>query len=191
MQTEDPAKSGESHSKSVGSTRLELRVFQALRRIIQSVDIHSRKLAASHRITTPQLMTLLCIKESEQATPSGIARQVHLSDSTVVGILDRLEVKGLISRERGKTDRRRVYVSLTKEGHALIEQAPSPLQDEFAAALRALPELEQTAIALSLERIVELMQAKDLDVAPMLTGGALHHPDPLRDDPQGSDNPLQ
>lgn len=152
---------------------LDLRIIRSLRRIIQAVDIHSRKLAAQYQITTPQLVALLCVAEAGPLISSDLARRVHLSDSTVVGILDRLESKGLILRERGTTDRRRVYVSITERGRTLAQSAPSPLQDGFSAGLRALPELEQTAIALSLERIVELMEAKDIDAAPMLTPGAM------------------
>ncbi|MBI1319911.1 MAG: MarR family transcriptional regulator [Candidatus Hydrogenedens sp.] len=153
---------------------LDLRIISSLRRIIQAVDIHSRKLAARYDITTPQLVTLLVVADAGPLISSDIARRVHLSDSTVVGILDRLESKGLVVRERGTSDRRRVYVSITERGRALAESAPSPLQDSFAAGLGSLPELEQTAIALSLERIVELMEAKDIDASPVLTPGAMH-----------------
>lgn len=149
--------------------RLELRILRALRRIMQAVDIHSRKLAGQHKITTPQLVALLAIVERGPLTPTDIAGEVHLSNSTVVGILDRLESKGLISRERSTVDRRLVYISATDEGRALVASAPSPLQDVFANALRELPEMEQMAIALTLERIVDLMAAKHLDATPVLT----------------------
>jgi DNA-binding MarR family transcriptional regulator len=155
---------------------LDLRILRALRRIIQAVDIHSNKLASRHQITTPQLVTLLCVTEEGPLTPSDIAARVHLANSTVVGILDRLEAKALIQRTRGETDRRQVFVQATPAGHALAQSAPSPLQDTFADALHRLPELEQTAIALSLERIVELMEARDLDAAPVLTPGAMLPP---------------
>lgn len=161
------ADSAERHTVS----GLDLRILRALRRIIQAVDIHSRKLATQHNITTPQLVTLLWIVESGPATVSDIAKHIHLSNSTVVGILDRLEAKGLIGRERSTEDRRLVYAGATSAGEALARTAPSPLQDVFADALRKLPELEQTTIALSLERIVELMEARDIDAAPLLDSG--------------------
>jgi DNA-binding MarR family transcriptional regulator len=153
--------------------RLDLRILRSLRRIIQAVDIHSRKLASQYKITGPQLVTLLCVTEQGPITTSEIGREVHLSNSTVVGILDRLESKGLVHRERSAMDRRIVMVSATESGHEVAASAPSPLQDVFAAALDQLPELEQTAIALSLERIVELMEAKDIDAAPVLELGEM------------------
>lgn len=157
-------------------TNLDLRILRALRRIIQAVDIHSRKLASVHKITTPQLVTLLWIVESGSSTASDIAKQIHLSNSTVVGILDRLEAKNLVVRERSTHDRRLVHVRATCAGENLARSAPSPLQDVFADALHQLPDSEQTTIAESLDRIVELMEARDIDAAPLLDAGEVSRP---------------
>lgn len=152
---------------------LELRILRALRRIVQAIDIHSRKLAGQYNITGPQLVTLLCVVERGPLSLSEIGREIHLSNSTIVGILDRLESKGLVRRERSTEDRRLVLVSTTPAGEILIKSAPSPLQDVLAQALEELPELERTAIALSLERIVDMMKARDIDAAPMLELGEM------------------
>lgn len=92
----------------------------------------------------------------------------YLSASTVVGILDRLEKKGFIRRLRDSNDRRVVNVSATEKGQKLAYNAPSPLQDGLANALNRLSELEQATIALSLKRIVDLMEAGHLEAAPIL-----------------------
>lgn len=157
-------------------TSLDLRILRALRRIIQAVDVHSRKLASVHKITAPQLVTLLWVVEAGSSTASDIAKQIHLSNSTVVGILDRLEAKGLVRRERGTHDRRLVHICATEAGIRLAETAPSPLQDVLAQALHALPELEQTAIALSLERIVDLMAARHMTDLPLLDSAVVSDP---------------
>jgi DNA-binding MarR family transcriptional regulator len=94
----------------------------------------------------------------------------------VVGIVDRLEEKGLVKRERGSRDRRQVQIALTAAGADLIAQAPSPLQQTLAAGLRQLPELEQVSITLALETLVELMNARSIDAAPLLETGPLHSP---------------
>lgn len=165
---------GSSEAQHTKDEQLELRVLRALRRIIQAIDIHSRKLAQQHDITSPQLVTLLCVADEGPLTPSAIAERVHVSSGTVVGILHRLESKKLVRRDRDTHDRRLVYVTITEQGRALAQSAPSPLQDSFAEALQSLPDLEQMAIAISLERIVDLMQARDIDAAPVLETGALN-----------------
>jgi len=160
-------------AEPVSAKRFDLRVVQALRRIIRAVDLHSRKLSAVHQITGPQLVCLLSIDEFAPITLSALARTVHLSPSTVLGIVDRLEVKGLVRRERDLKDRRLVQISLTGPGRDLIANAPSPLQDTLAHAMSELPADQQATIAQSLERIVELMEVRDLDAAPILETGPI------------------
>jgi len=147
---------------------LGLRVLQALRRITRAIDINSRKLNMEYKVTVPQMLCLYCLQREGALTLSSLANQVNLSFSTVNGIVDRLEAKGWAKRERSTIDHRRVYVTLTDTGCELTNNAPSLLQDRFSAALRQLPELEQIAIALSLEKVVELMKAGNIDVPPNL-----------------------
>lgn len=136
----------------------DLRILRALRRITRSVALYSRQLAACSNITAPQLICLRTIVDLGPLTATAISREVHVSPSTVVGILDRLEDKGLINRERGREDRRIVFVTATPEGVVLARETPSPLQKQLADALNALPELERATITLSLERVVALME---------------------------------
>ncbi|NYT64732.1 MarR family transcriptional regulator [Alcaligenaceae bacterium] len=144
--------------KSVVTQQYDLRILRALRRITRSVALYSRQLAACSNITAPQLICLRTVVDNGPLTATAISREIHVSPSTVVGILDRLEDKGLIERERGREDRRIVFVTATSAGIVLAQETPSPLQKKLADALNALPELEQAAITLSLERVVALME---------------------------------
>ncbi len=155
------------------SQHYDVRILRALRRIIRSVELYSKHLSVTNKITAPQLVCLLTIVGRGPVTPTAISREVHLSPSTVVGILDRLEEKGLVIRTRMRVDRRLVQVSATPAGVALAESAPSPLQKALAVALNRLPELEQATIALSLERIVALMEVEELDASPILATGPI------------------
>ena len=153
-----------------------LRILRAIRRIIRGVDLYSKELTASTRITTPQLMCLLSVVQAGSMTATSISREIHVSPSTVVGILDRLEEKGLIRRERNRDDRRVVAGAPANEGYRIAQQAPSPVEKTLADALITLPQDEQTKIASSLERIVNLMEAQHIDAAPILDTGPLNQP---------------
>jgi len=155
-------------SERIGLYAYNLRILQALRQIIRAVDLHSRYLLVEHKITGPQLITLMTVEEQGPVTASAIAKYIHLSPSTVIGILDRLEAKGLIRRERDLKDRRLVWVSLTEKGKVLTENAPSPLQDSLAEAVNKLPDTELEMIVESLERIVELMKTHEIVAVPTL-----------------------
>lgn len=181
-----------AHRGNAGGTnpipgeRYDLRILQSLRRIIRAIDIHSRRLKLKHDITGPQLVCLITIVERGPLTIKAIAGEVFLSPSTVIGVLDRLEAKGLILRLRDTKDRRVVNVSATATGKEVVERAPSPLQEGLARALTNLREIEQATIALSLERIVELMEAEDLPADPILeTGQSLVDSAKKRPDAEG------
>jgi len=148
-----------------------LRVLMALRRIIRAVDIYSRRLNNEFKITAPQLICLYSVSREDGLTLSALAEKVSLGMSTVTGIVDRLEAKELLTRSRSSQDRRRIRLNITPRGSEIAREAPTLLQDRLADSLRLLPDLEQAAIALSLERVVELMEAETLDTSPNLVSG--------------------
>lgn len=169
---------GPASTPAVPESSYDLRILQSLRRIIRAVEIHSHKLAQSYRITGPQLGCLLAIRENGPITTTRLAHQVYLSPSTVVGIVDRLEEKGLVVRQRSRADRRQVQIGMTEEGERLAASAPSLLQDTLAEALKKLPEPEQVTITLSLEKVVDLMEARQIEASPVLETGSLGHSTP-------------
>jgi DNA-binding MarR family transcriptional regulator len=157
-----------------------LRVLRALRRIIRAVDIHSRKLNSEFHITAPQMICLYSIAKHDGMTLSQLAKEVSLGASTVTGIVDRLESKDLVRRQRSTEDRRRISLTITDAGRDVTKASPTLLQDRFAERLRELPELEQATIALSLERVVQMMEAEHLDTSPNL----IPHADVRGDQPK-------
>lgn len=142
-----------------------LRVLKSLRRIIRAVDIHSKKLSQEFQITAPQMICLYSLHKNGSMTQSELAKDVDLGMSTVNGIIDRLEAKEWIVRHRDDVDRRKVFLEITDSGKLQAYEAPALLQDKLSEALQTLPELEQAAIALSLERIVDLMGVGHLDAS--------------------------
>src|SRR5699024_12802168 len=104
-------------------------------------------------ITDPQVECIRKLNDSGPLTATAISRQMHVSPSTVVGILDRLEDKGLIQRERGRKDRRIVYITATDTGRTLAAETPSPLQKKLAQALKQLTESEQADITAAFEKV--------------------------------------
>ncbi len=160
-------------SAPIPSKSYDLRIFQALRRIIRAIDIHSHKLATQYKITGPQLSCLLALEEQGTLTSANLAKKVHLSPSTVVGIIDRLEEKKLATRKRASLDRRQVHISITPAGEQLLASSPSLLEDSLSSALSALPETEQIAMTMAIEKLVDLLEARDIGAAPMLETGSL------------------
>lgn len=146
-----------------------------LRRIIRSVDLHSRKLVQVFGLTGPQLFLLTEIIKCEQPSISDLAQRVHLSHATVTDILYRLEKRNLVTRERSASDKRRVTVRATDEGRKLVEQKPSLLQEKLVEEFAKLQDWEKTLMLSSLQRVVTMMEMEKetLDSSPILTTGPI------------------
>ncbi|MBJ8326113.1 MarR family winged helix-turn-helix transcriptional regulator [Streptococcus pacificus] len=70
-------------------------------------------------VSLKEMHTIEIIGKSDRVTPSDIARELLLTLGTVTTSLNKLEAKGYIERTRSKSDRRVVYLSLTKKGRLL------------------------------------------------------------------------
>lgn len=147
-------------------------VIIALRRVIRAVDLHSRTLVESHGLTGPQALVLKALQHGS-LTAGELANRVNLSQATITDILNRLEQRGRITRIRDTRDRRRVLVEATAAGLAVLDKSPPLLQDRFVQRFTHLQDWEQTQLLSSLQRIASMMDAEDIDAAPVLSSGSV------------------
>lgn len=163
-------------------------VLVALRKIIQSIDLHSRSLAKRFGLTGPQLIILREIAASDGISAGKLARAISLSQATVTGVLERLAKRGLVTRQRSEADRRRVLLHATPTAMELLDEAPPLMQESFVEAFNRLPDWEQAMILSALQRLVVLMDARQVLASPILATGPLDGA-PCEDD--AADQPPQ
>ena len=72
-------------------------------------------------ITPGQYGVLACLWQEESLTPKEIATILRVENSTISGVIDRMEKRGLIDRVLNPTNRRSISVKATKEGLSLKE----------------------------------------------------------------------
>lgn len=149
-----------------------------LRQITHAIDLQSKKLLKQTGLTAPQLLVLHAVAKTGRAKASEIAREIVLSPATVTSIIDRLEKAGLLRRERSTTDRRVVDIILTPEGQTRLAEAPELLQAGFLREFRKLEEWERSQLIASFQRVAAMMNAEDLDVAPIMVVGELTPTEP-------------
>lgn len=146
-------------------------ILKAIRRILRKTAEHSRQLARESGLSVPQLICLRRIAQAaagDELTAAQLTEAVQLSAPTVSRILERLESHKLIQRERLDTDRRKVRLRATRSGKARVRSLPAPLQEQFLLKLRARTRREQQQLLHSLETLVSMMGAADMDAAPLL-----------------------
>lgn len=142
---------------SIENTEISDEILVQLRKIVRAMDLHSRQLHRSCTLTSPQLVLLREIVRQDVISIGSLAKHASLSNATVTGIVDRLEQRGLVVRNRNGKDRRQVLLSSTETGCTLCTEAPPLLQEKFLASLADLKQWEQAQMLASLSRLATMM----------------------------------
>ena len=131
---------------------------------MQAGELYTKELNKIYNISSAQLNCLLTLHETGPLPPSQIAKSMMVNSSTITGIIDRLEQKGLVKRMRISSDRRVITVDLTQSGKVLAENAPPPIQHKLFDGLKKLPEKDIKYIADSLLKLTGMLDVQDLKV---------------------------
>jgi DNA-binding MarR family transcriptional regulator len=145
----------------------------ALRQISRATSSGSRKLAKASAISVSQLIALQEIRRADTLSPSRLAESMSLSRGTITILMRKLEARGLVMRAPDASDKRRHFFSLTPMGETVLDDAPEMLHEVFTASFGALPAWEQSMITAALERVAALIDADELDAAPILDTGEI------------------
>ena len=143
----------------------------AIRRVIRAIDLRSKKLSKDVGITGPQLLVLQELGADPGITAKQVSDIVNLSQATVTSILDRLETKSMVERVRSESDRRRIALYLTAQGKETLKNAPRSMEDSFIEKFNTLEDWEQSLLLSSVQRVANMMDANELDAAPILNIG--------------------
>jgi len=139
-------------------------IMQSLRRIFKSIQDYSQEVSNKFGITGPQLWVLKIISGNENLSLGELSKRMYLHPSSITGLVDRLEKKGYVLRDRGQEDRRVIKVQLTSEGKKLVGKAPNPIQGKMIYGLRELRKGKLNLIYNSIQELVEIMEAQSLKV---------------------------
>lgn len=130
-------------------TAIEIRLIMLMLTKING-RYHEQRLAAQGVDLSSMQFGMLRVLSLGEHTLSDLSRHMMLDPSTLVPAVAKLKRQGLIQRRRDRHDRRRVPLSLTDKGRALIEEVPVFDEDNpFLAAVAALgPEKAEQLVML-------------------------------------------
>ena len=101
-----------------------------MRKVMSSIRTQADAQLSTHDMTYAQWLPLFKLSLCSSATTvAGLARDLETDPAAMTRVLDRLEAKGLVARERSTTDRRVVQLALTPEGDKVAAQVPPVLAD--------------------------------------------------------------
>lgn len=138
-------------------------VVSGLRRIVKALETYSREVQKAYGLTGPQLWAVKVLAREGPLSVGGLADVLAVHQSSLSLLVDRLEARNLIRRRREAPDRRVVRLHLTAAGAALAMRAPEAAQGRLLHALRRMPEKEIAWIHGAVERLVQVMEAEDVE----------------------------
>lgn len=139
-------------------------IIYAIRRLMQGGELYTKEINKKYNVSAAQVNCLLALYENGPLPPSQIAKHMMVNSSTVTGIIDRLEQKGLVERMRISLDRRVITIQLTEMGKRLAENAPPPIQQKIIDGLKKLPSQDIELIVRALNRLTNMLDVQDLEV---------------------------
>lgn len=163
-------------------------VMDNLRRVFKAINDRSKLAEHTAGLTGPQLWALKVLAEHGPVRVSDLAARMSLHPSTVVGILDRLEAKGLADRQRLREDRRVVNATLTGKGKTLVRKMPAVAQEMLLSGLETLSPKDLAAVSHGLEIQVRILGAQGLP-PQLLLSSEINAPRRRQSVSQVADNP--
>lgn len=111
-----------------------------LRQIMHTINTESKRIDKRYGVSIPQALCLKYLRNCPQfqTSQNELRAFMKLNSSTMNGIVERLEKKGLIARMPKMGDKRKVQIVLTAKGDQLINSIPPLLHDRLNKNLEKL-----------------------------------------------------
>jgi len=132
-------------------------VLDSIRRIVRALRESSRKTERSVGLGAAQLFVLQRLAGAPPLSINELADRTLTHQSSVSVVVSRLVRGGLVARTRAAADGRRVAITLTPAGRALLERAPAAAQDRLIGALGLVGVAARRELARHLGHLVEAM----------------------------------
>lgn len=126
------SKKESTEEKSLSKTEYES--LSKFRYSIRQFLKFSESAAEAVGLTSNQHQALLAIKgfpEPQGMTNGELAERLQIKHHSAVGLVNRLEAQNLVCRERSASDRRAVYLMLTRSGEKLLEDLTAAHREEL------------------------------------------------------------
>lgn len=142
-------------------------ILKNLRIIFRSAQAHSRWVEKESGLSAAQLWMMWELFNEPGLTVSGLAKVLSIHQSTCSNMLDKIQKKNLVYRERSTTDQRVVSLYLTESGSSLLAKAPRPAQGALTDVLLRLPDEVLFELESGLNQFVDALKVVD-DKAAMM-----------------------
>ncbi|MDB5972725.1 MAG: hypothetical protein JWQ90_5175 [Hydrocarboniphaga sp.] len=112
-----------------------------------------------HDLSFAQWIVLIRLKEGKEVTASDLCRALRHDTGALTRLLDQLEERGYVARERSKEDRRVVYLQLTTAGLQKTTELTPIIVDRLNDALTDFSKAEFNELSRLLNKLIATIRA--------------------------------
>lgn len=141
-------------------TPLPEMTFGKLLQLVRAVQTGMQNIDASHGLSGSQLWALWHISAQPGLKVSELAEAMLIHHSTASNLLDKLEKRLLVRRERQTNDSRVVRLKLTAAGNAIVKDIPGPMQGRLRGALQGIDPAVLAGLHQGVTSVLDYMQAQ-------------------------------
>ena len=143
--------------QSCGETANEDRLFVSILKSADSLSQEAELLIKAHNLTMAQYNVLRILRGAEPVGMlcRGISERMISRDPDMTRLLDRMEKRGLITRERQKDDRRVIMTRITSEGLVFLKELDQPVRELHKRQFAHMKSARMKALAGLLEEVLK------------------------------------
>lgn len=134
-------------------------LFGQMLSLLRRIESDMKGMDHPHKMSGSQLWAFCLIAAHPGMRISDMAEAMHIHHSSASNLLDKIEARGLIRRERHARDSRVVRLWLTEQGRILEQETSAPVQVRFRQALEVLEPSDRAKVSAALTRVLLAVDA--------------------------------
>jgi DNA-binding MarR family transcriptional regulator len=136
----------------------EMQLVELLRRINKEISKRLVPIFREQKLSIVEISVLMRMNRRPACRASELATMIGIPSSTVTGILDRLERRGLIERRHDPNDRRSILITETQKTKDFVADLMTSMEDMLREAFRSMPDSRTQRLIEDLRFILEALE---------------------------------
>jgi len=139
----------------------EMELMELLHQINREISKRLTPIFREKKLSIAELSVLMRMSRQPFCRATELATMIGVPTSTVTGILDRLEKRGLLERSQDPCDRRSIQITATPKTGEFVAALRTPMEDLLRRAFRSMPDSSTSRLVQDLRSILEVLERED------------------------------
>jgi len=136
----------------------EMQLVELLRGINKEISKRLVTIVREQKLSIAEISVLMRMNRTPACRATELAAMIGIPTSTVTGILDRLERRGLLKRRRDPNDRRSILIMVTQKTKDFVADLITPMEGMLREAFRSMPDSRTQRLIEDLRFILKALE---------------------------------